>query len=99
MAYRLGDTKPFLVVFLPISCVILVQFCQLSPPPPSDDCFILSTLNCCTWSLSFLSNERKYQRYALLPICEWIPPMDSSYKWPAMRKVLQFHDTIMNDAL
>ena len=30
--------------------------------------------------------------YALLAICEWIPPMDSSYKRPAMRKVLQFHD-------
>ena len=59
----------------------------LVPPPP-----------CRTCSLPFLPNERKRQRYALLAIPEWIPPMDSSYKGPAMRKVLQFHDAIMNGA-
>ena len=53
------------------SCLLLVQFYQL--PPRYFFNFELPR------SLPFLSNERKHQRYALLAICEWIPPMDSSY--------------------
>ena len=80
-----GNMERFFFFFFTDSCLLLVQSYQLPP--------------CRTCSLPFLSNERKHQRYALLAIREWIPPIDSSYKGPAMRKVLQFHYAIMNDAL
>ena len=63
------------IFFFTDSCLTLVQFYPLAPPTPTP-----WTLNCHTWSLPFLSNERKHQRHALLAIRHsWVDSTDDGF--------------------